>query len=218
MTSRLLKRIHALGVKVKFAIIFATLFWLVSGGQSARCDDLTTDARGPLSTGMYFGELYEKTYLYVISHPESLDLSSSYIAAYNIDYRLYAWTSIPLQFEGEFDVAKHFGQAHQYEVDLAPFLRWRSFPWNKYLYTNARVSVLGSSYTTGVSAWEKQNSGNDKGSNFLQFGSLELTFAADEHSPGEFFVRVHHRSGVYGLINGVTGGSSYLSVGYRVFW
>jgi len=80
------------------------------------------------------------------------------------------------------------------------------------------VSVMGSSYATGVSSWERQNSGNDKGSNFLQFGSLELTFAADEHSPGEFFVRVHHRSGVYGLINGVTGGSSYLSVGYRVFW
>jgi hypothetical protein len=206
------------GEKLKFPIIFAPLFWLAFAGQSARCDDSAADARGPLSTGMYFGELYEKTYLDVISHPESIDLSSSYILAVNVDYRVYKWAGAPLQFEGEFDVARHFGLAQQYEAVLAPFLRWSSFPWNRYLYTNARASVMGLSYATGVSAWERQNSGNDKGSNFLQFGALELTFAADEHSPGEFFVRVHHRSGVYGLFNGVSGGSSYLSVGYRVFW
>ena len=202
---------------MKRPIILTFLFWLALAAQSARCNDSTAEGRGPLSTGLYFGELYEKTYLDVIFHPSSIDLTSSYIVAVNADYRFYKWPSAPLQFDGEFDVVKHFGQAQQYEVVLAPFLRWSAFPWNRYLYTNLRASVLGSSYTTGVSPWERQNSGNDKGSNYLQFGALELTFAADEHSSGEFFVRVHHRSGIYGLINGVGGGSSYLSVGYRVF-
>jgi hypothetical protein len=28
---------------------------------------------------------------------------------------------------------------------------------------------------------------------------------------------VHHRSGIFGLINGVNGGSNYLSFGFRIF-
>ncbi|HMD74914.1 MAG TPA: hypothetical protein VKG05_13720, partial [Steroidobacteraceae bacterium] len=175
-------------------------------------------ARGPLSVGMYVGEQYHKWYLQILYEPENLVMASTYIAAANVNYRFYESSKLPLQFEGEFDVDKHFGEAHEYEVVLAPFVRWTSFPWNDHLYTNARVSVLGLSYVTGVSAWEKQDSGHEKGSNFLQFGSLELTFAGKKTSPGEFFVRVHHRSGMFGLINGVAGGSNYLSVGYRVFW
>ena len=77
---------------------------------------------------------------------------------------------------------------------------------------------MGASYATGIPAWERQNSGNDKGSRWLEFLVPELTFASGPTSRGEAFIRVHHRSGLYGLINGVSGGSNYLSVGYRVFW
>ena len=203
---------------MKFSRIIGLIFWATIAAQSAKSDESSADIRGPLSTGMYIGELFKKSYTDFLWEPENIDLSSSYILAANIDYRFYKWADVPLQFEGEFDIDKHFGQAHEYEVVLAPFLRWTAFPWNQHLYTNARLGILGASYITGVSAWERQNSGNDKGSNFLQFGSLEATFARSERSPGEFFIRVHHRSGIFGLINGVGGGSNYLSCGFRVFW
>jgi len=189
-----------------------------AAAQSAQPDSNANQQRGPLSVGMYAGELYEKWYLKILYEPEHVVMTSTYIAAANVNYRFYESPKLPLQFEGEFDIDKHFGKAHEYELVLAPFVRWTAFPWNNYLYTNARVSLLGLSYVTGVSAWEKQNSGQEKGSNFLQFGALELTFAEKKTSPGEFFVRVHHRSGIFGLINGVVGGSNYLAVGYRVFW
>ena len=173
--------------------------------------------RGPFSAGMYYGELYRATYLSAVYAPNAIGLDSTQILAVNLDYRLYRSSQIPLQFELELDAGRHFGEADQLEAVLAPFIRWSAFPWNRYLYTNARASALGLSYVTGVSAWERQNSGQDRGSNLLQFGALELTFARHRDAPLEVFIRLHHRSGVYGLINGVQGGSSYLAVGFRVF-
>ena len=187
---------------------------LAAALPAAGADD---ELRAPFSAGLYTGELYRRTYLSALYAPGAIELTSSYIVAANFNYRLYRSPDLPLQFEVEFDAARHFGDANQYEAVLAPFIRWTAFPWNRHVYTNFRVSALGLSYATGVSAWERQNSGQARGSNFLQFGAFELTFASQGRSPVEFFVRLHHRSGVYGLINGVDGGSSYLAIGVRVF-
>jgi hypothetical protein len=81
-----------------------------------------------------------------------------------------------------------------------------------------RVGALGVSYTTGISAWEIHNSDVGHGSRFLHLLVTEVTFARSRTAPGEAFIRVHHRSGIYGLYDGVYGGSSYLAVGYRHFW
>ena len=177
----------------------------------------STAERGPFSAGLYYGELYRATYLSAVYAPNAIDLASTYILAANLNYRFYRSPQLPMQFELEFDAGRHFGEARQVEAVLAPFVRWTAFPWNRYLYTNVRASALGLSYVTGVSAWERQNSGQDRGSNLLQFGALEMTFARHPDSPLEVFIRLHHRSGVYGLINGVQGGSSYLAMGFRVF-
>ena len=174
-------------------------------------------ARPPLSIGLYAGELYKRTYLDILYEPQKIDLTSSYLVALNVDYRLYRWNVLPIELTGEFDFDKRFGDAHEYEAVLTPLLRWVSFPWNRYVYTTVGVAALGASYATGVSAWERLKSGNDKGSNLLQFGAIEVSFAAHANSRGEFFIRVHHRSGIWGLINGVSGGSSYLSVGFREY-
>jgi hypothetical protein len=185
-------------------------------GQSASVSQSHDSAeRGPLSIGVYGGELYKATYLDILYRPQDIDLSSSYIAALNIDYRLYRWHVLPIELTAEFNFDKHFGQAHEYEAVLTPLVRWVSFPWSRYLYTTVGVAALGVSYVTGVSPWERQNSGNDRGSNLLQFGAIEVSFAARASSPTELFVRVHHRSGIWGLINGVAGGSNYLSLGFR---
>jgi hypothetical protein len=188
-----------------------------AAAQSVAADTPPGDERGPLSVGMYAGELYKSGYLHVLYQPQDLQLSPSYLVAANVDYRFYKSSVLPIQFEGEFDVAKRFHGADQFDIVVAPLVRWTSFPWNKFLYTNARVGALGLSYATGISAWERQNSGNNHGSNFQQFGALEVTFAARENAPGEVFFRVHHRSGVYGLVNGTSGASNYLCFGFRMF-
>lgn len=199
------------------------IFSSVQFAQTASAQSVATDTpqpvaeRGPLSVGFYAGELYKSEYISILYRPQDIQLSPSYLVAANVDYRIYKSADIPIQFEGEFDIAKRFHGADEFDVVLAPFVRWTWFPWNRFLYTNVRVGALGLSYTSGVSTWERQNSGNNRGSNFLQFGAMEVSFAAHENARSEVFVRVHHRSGIFGLINGVNGGSNYLSFGFRIF-
>lgn len=185
--------------------------------QNVAIDTQPINERSPLSVGLYAGELYKSQYTSILYRPQDIELSPSYLVAANLDYRIYKSADIPIQFEGEFDIAKRFHGANEFDIVLAPFVRWTSFPWNRLLYTNARLGATGLSYATGVSTWERQNGGNNRGSNFLQFGALEVSFAASENARSEVFVRVHHRSGIFGLINGVSGGSNYLSWGFRVF-
>jgi hypothetical protein len=201
---------------ISVAIALTAMLTQPAAAQSVATDTSPAE-RGPLSVGLYAGELYKSQYISILYRPQDIQLSPSYLVAANVDYLIYKGAGIPLQFEGEFDIAKRFHGADEFDIVLAPFIRWTSFPWNRYLYTNVRLGALGLSYTSGVSAWERQNSGNSRGSNFLQFGAMEVSFAASANARREAFVRVHHRSGVFGLINDVSGGSNYLSCGFRVF-
>lgn len=198
-------------------IALAAQFTQAAAQQSDASDSPPTAERGPLSVGLYAGELYKSEYISILYRPKDIQLSPSYLVAANVDYLIYKSVDVPIQFEGELDVAKRFHGADEFDIVLAPFVRWTSFPWNRFLYTNVRLGALGLSYTSGVSVWERQNSGDNRGSNFLQFGAMEVSFAARENARSEIFVRVHHRSGIFTLINGVSGGSNYLACGFRVF-
>ena len=121
----------------------------------------------------------------------------------------------PLDLEVRGEVARRFGMDRQSEVDLITVVRWKKFPWNDKLYTNFRFGFLGGSYVSSISPWEKQDSGNNKGSKFLQLLIGEFTFSPSESSNYEAFIGLHHRSGIFTLINGVTGGSNYFVVGVR---
>ncbi len=216
-----MKRTHFLPAKSLRAIfLFAVIAMNVIEpirAQTSASDDTADGERGPFSVGMYAGALYEGVFLSLFVRPWAIDLTHSYLVAANFDYRFYKSTRWPLQLEGEFDVGKRINGANQLDVDVAPFVRWTSLPWNKTLYTNVRLGLLGLSYVTGISAWELRSSDNHRGNRLLNFVVPEVTFAASEHSRGEAFIRVHHRSGAYGLFNGVYGGSNYLCVGYRIF-
>ena len=201
--------------------LFAALVLLVSAdrveSQSLPDEPGTAPLRGPLSIGLSGGQLYDNFYTTPIYEPWALNMAPSFIVVADVDYRMYHFATLPLQFEAEVNVAKRWGEAHEFEFIVAPYLRWQSFPWNDVLYTNLRVSQLGLSYATGVSPWERKNSGNDRGSNFLQSAGVELTFAPNAHSRIESYIGLHHRSGIYGLIKGVSGGSNYVIIGFRVF-
>ncbi|MGD0635843.1 MAG: hypothetical protein ABSA13_16580 [Beijerinckiaceae bacterium] len=67
-----------------------------------------------------------------------------------------------------------------------------------------------------VSPWEAQNAQNGgKDSRYLNFLRFEATIAPSEDSPWEIFAGLHHRSGIFGLINHSHGGSNYWMTGIR---
>lgn len=174
--------------------------------------DFTTPT---LRVGGYLGALSQQGFLNTLYAPWRTHLEPNYLADIHAVYTVDRCTRLPLDIEVEGGIAKRFGEDHQIEVDLAPVVRWKQFPWNEYLYTNLRVGLVGASYVNSISSWEQENSDNGRGSRFLNFLVPELTFASAADASWESLIRIHHRSGIYGMINGVQGGSNYISVGIR---
>lgn len=171
--------------------------------------------KGRVWFGVYGGVLNPGALHEVLFMPWQTSFKPSYLAAANLTYVIHEFSALPLSVELDAVVAKRFGPDDEWDFGVVPMFRWKSFPWNDYLYTNLRAGPFGASYTTGISNFERFNSGNRKGSQFLNFLVPELTFSSGPDANWEAFIRVHHRSGIYGLINGVYGGSNYVSLGYR---
>jgi hypothetical protein len=175
-----------------------------------------------LRIGFYVGALSEQALWPITSCkstllcPWTIRLTHDYIIDSQGVYTFYRFARLPIDLELEGGVAQRFGWDHQSEFDLIPIARWKAFPWNNYVFTNFRAGLLGASYATGVSPWERKNAENrGKGSNYLNFLRLELTFAPSAESPWEVFAGLHHRSGIFGLINHSHGGSNYWETGLR---
>ncbi len=119
--------------------------------------------------------------------------------------------------EGEIGAGYRFKQSNTPEGWIALFLRFHGFPWNHVVYTTVALNT-GLSYVTTVPDIEKESAaerGHPDGSRLLHYLAPEFTFADPAHRDWELVVRFHHRSGVFGLFNGVWGGSNVVTGGIR---
>jgi len=201
--------------RLRAVVVIAFVAGAVAGQACA--DEVRAKSR--LMVGFYAGSLAHQAFInIVLLAPQQTRLEPNYLAALNLTYIAYEFRNLPLALEIDGTIAARFGQDHEWDFAILPMLRWKAFPWNRFLYTNFRLGLLGISYATGISPWEKQNSGNGRGSRLLGFMVPEITFSSGPDSMGEAFLRVHHRSGGWGTFNGAWGGSNYVSVGYRGRW
>ncbi len=99
-----------------------------------------------------------------------------------------------------------------YELDPYIGFRWANFPWNNYL-TMSFEAGEGISYATSVPAIESHDNDNTK--RLLNFMMLEATFAAPKYPRLQLVVRIHHRSGAYGLYHAGNTGSNDIGLGIR---
>lgn len=189
---------------------------LFASGEAAWLPAWPGQTGGPtVRVGAYGGQITTGSLLSNLFEPWTIKLRDSYIVDVHAIYTAYRFEALPLDLEIEGGLAHRFGFDHQGEADLLPMARWKWLPWNGLVYTNVRLGLLGASYVDGVSATEVKRSGTTHGSRYLNFLVPEITFAPGPEADWEVFVRIHHRSGIYGLIDGVNGGSNYLSVGAR---
>jgi hypothetical protein len=137
--------------------------------------------------------------------------NDAYLAGAAASKRLATWNRFSIEIEG--GVAQHFGSYRATELWSAVFLRYHAFPWNEYIYTTAAASV-GLSYLSKVPEIETRKNGG-RGSHLLHYFAPEITFALPEHKDMELVFRLHHRSGVGGLFNGVRDATNVPTVGFR---
>jgi hypothetical protein len=217
---------------MKKAAIFAPIFLLtsISSAFPAELSKETTsvpafagmlapNAEPTLRLGAYVGALTKEALIDItLLRPWRQDFQPGAMIGVHAIYTAYRFQSIPIELELEAGVAKRFGSAYagnQWEFDFIPMARWTYFPWNDYVYTNFRLGMLGVSYVTSVSPFEREFDSSHHGNRLLNLLIPEFTFSPSREAPFEAFVRVHHRSGAFGAINGVHGGSNYISTGIR---
>jgi hypothetical protein len=120
-----------------------------------------------------------------------------------------------LNIEPEFGVAKRLGDMQAVEFWGAVTVRWTAFPWNDYIKTTIAFSD-GFSLATQVDTVERNANVNHAGSILLNYFTPEITFALPDYDKYEMFFGVHHRSGIWGVINNVNAGTQFGMVGLRV--
>lgn len=137
---------------------------------------------------------------------------SSFLAALAVNREVARmWTHIGWELEGQ--VVKHYGRQDHMEFNALFSARWHHFPWNHRVATTLAVGE-GVSWAGRKPKVETEEHKNV--SQWLNYLLFELTLAPPQ-SRWYWSGRIHHRSGVFGLYNGVRGGSNFIGmgVGYR---
>ena len=168
----------------------------------------------PYALTAFAGPSIPSNFTSIFYSPWNAEFEDTYIAGLGISARIWEIAeNLTLELDGH--VARRFGDSDVWEFGAALLLRWDGFPWNDSVYTTVGLAVLGPSYATGVSETERRKSGNDKGSKLLNYFAPEITFSPPDNHDIAFVTRLHHRSGIFGLIDGVSGGSNFLTFGLR---
>ena len=118
-----------------------------------------------------------------------------------------------IDFELEGQIAKHFAGQHHWEFNALVVARWLRFPWNDTVKTSFAIGE-GLSLATETSVFEEKYHGEETNT-FLNYLMFEFDFALPHNPRWSLVTRLHHRSGVYGLFNGVDGASNALGLGIR---
>lgn len=132
-----------------------------------------------------------------------------------VQYRLARfWRFFTLDLEA--GGAYRFGDTEGGEFWGAVYLRYDGFPWSNYVYTTIGLS-MGPDYVTRLPRVERGTDARpeENQSNWLNFFSPEITFALPDYPQYELALRYMHRSGMFGLYNGVWEGANSFVVGFR---
>lgn len=142
----------------------------------------------------------------------SHETSNSYLAALAWN-REFSRSFGDLGWETEIQAVKHFGGQHHLEFNALVVARWHRFPWNRRIATTVAVGE-GLSLATRTPQLERDN--HTRVNALLNYLLFELTLAPPQ-SRWYWSGRIHHRSGVYGLFDGVHGASNFIGtgLGYR---
>lgn len=162
---------------------------------------------------IYWGTTTENAFLEHLYQPWELRFTDGRLIALAYNRRVKTWGR-HFSLELEANVAHRYGEDSLWEVNAAAMLRYDGFPWNHIVYTTLGYAPFGFSYVTSIPVQENTPNGRAT-SKFLNFMVPEITLAPPRNPNVEFLLRIHHRSGIFGLMNGVTGASNVVSVGMR---
>jgi hypothetical protein len=205
----------------RFAISFLVLMTLIVPMAQAESVART----GKHSVAAFVGVATDTNFTESMYAPWRNDLQNIGVAGAAYNYRLGTFNELTdngfgsafgdhLMLEGEAGGAFRFGNEHLGEVWTGLYLRYDGFFWNDTVYTTLAVNT-GVSLLTDFSSFERGRDEHGKNAKLLHYMGPELTFSPPDNHNIEFLIRYHHRSGVFGLFDGVVSGSTFVSTGLR---
>ncbi len=119
--------------------------------------------------------------------------------------------------EWEANIVKHFGKEDNFELNFLIFGRWHLSPFDHFVNLNFAFGD-GLSYASKIPYYEDIRW--PKSSQLLNNMTFEFAFEIpylelQDISELSAVLRLHHRSGVFGLFNGVHGASNVVALGLR---
>ncbi|MFT3973005.1 MAG: hypothetical protein QM699_06040 [Amaricoccus sp.] len=183
--------------------------------------DLFAPCEGDCAVSLYGGSYVENSMAKILvtrpEFPSNWDyVTDDHLIATAISRQAGWLWDRRLSLEPEAGIGQRFGRQKATEVWGALFLRYHGFPWDGVVRTTVALST-GLNYASDKTAIERDRNQNDgEGAHVLHFLAPEITFALPSHPDTELLFRLHHRSGIFGLINGAHGGAQYATVGIRV--
>lgn len=141
------------------------------------------------------------------------DFERSHVYVLSLGKELGTYKDI-IGYEVEGQAAWHSGMQHHEELNCAFTLRWLPFIWDRYIDTSFAFGN-GLSYATSDPELEIREGDEQKTNQLLYYILVEMAFALPREPQWELFVRIHHRSSVFGLIGNIRTGSNFVGVGLR---
>lgn len=143
----------------------------------------------------------------------SLEVHDTYLAGLGLIYE-FEQSPPHVRWELEAQVLQHFGLQHHTEFVLDIAVRWVTYPWDKWIDTSAALGA-GLSYATEVPAFEEKENPDTGATKLLHYLVFEIAVAPPGESHWSLVLRLHHRSGVWGLFDGVGSASNFAVLGLR---
>lgn len=161
--------------------------------------------------GLYGGRFSNNALLDIVRFQTQFEDSCIYVLSVGKEVGQY---KDKISFEWEGQIALHSGRQSHKEFNAVFVSRWLPFAWDRFIDTSLAIGN-GLSYATAEPPLEILDSDNNKSSQWLYYLLVELAFGLPTQCEWDLFVRVHHRSGIFGLINDVDSGSNFIGCGIR---
>lgn len=157
------------------------------------------------------GQMFEGEFHRWPEHIQSLELTRT-LSPDNFLRRLVSPLVGVVQISANVTVRSGSNQHTIYEFNPYVEGRWANFPWNAWVNTSFAIGE-GISYDTSIPSLEGKSSEDTK--RLLNYLMLEATLAPPGNPRLQLVVRIHHRSGAYGLYHAGNTGSNDVGLGIR---
>ena len=171
----------------------------------------TAAADSPWFVSLYTGQYSNTALNEIIRFNTQFESANVFVASLGKELGVYH-DKIGIEWEGQ--VAWHSGKQSHGEINASYTLRWLPFFWDRYLDTSFAFGN-GISYATSDPELEIRESDDLETHQWLYYILVEMAFVVPRYEQWDLFVRIHHRSSVFGAIGGITTGSNFVGMGLR---